>query len=109
MLKNSGIIRLVTFIYVHIPYVFGDLVMNPKTRLEMVSSENLPRVLSEDEAWERGLTQEGISLCGEGDLLVGVVIDGKGRPFAVVYTEREGVEPHAWLLPLGEDYKKGGK
>jgi hypothetical protein len=45
MLKNSEIIRLVTFIYVHITYVFGDLVMNPKTRLEMVSSETLEALI----------------------------------------------------------------
>jgi hypothetical protein len=45
MLKNSEIIRLVTFIYMPITYVFGDLVVNPKTRLEMVSSETLEALI----------------------------------------------------------------
>jgi hypothetical protein len=69
-----------------------------------------PRVLDEDEAWERGLTQEGISLCGDGDILVGVVQNGQGEFLAVIYTEREGVEPHVWLLPLeGKKWKEGGR
>jgi hypothetical protein len=70
--------------------------------------ENLPRVMPEGEAWDRGLTQKALNLLGEGDLLVGVVEDGEGKPFAVVYTEREGVEPHAWLLPLDLKKKGGG-
>jgi hypothetical protein len=71
--------------------------------------EEMPRCLSEGEAWDRGLTQKALALCGDGDILVGVILDGKGRPFAVVYTEWEGVEPHAWLLPLeGEKWKEGG-
>jgi hypothetical protein len=76
----------------------------------MRDMEEMPRCLSEGEAWDRGLTQKALALCGDGDILVGVILDGKGRPFAVVYTEREGVEPHAWLLPLeGEKWKKGGE
>jgi hypothetical protein len=72
--------------------------------------EEMPRCLSEGEAWDRGLTQKALALCGDGDILVGVIQNGQGEFLAVIYTEREGVEPHAWLLPLeGEEYKKGGK
>jgi hypothetical protein len=63
----------------------------------------MARCIPEGEAWGRGLTQKALGLLGEGDLLVGVVEDGRGKPHAVIYTEREGVEPHAWLLPLFEE------
>jgi hypothetical protein len=60
-----------------------------------------PRVLTDDEAWEKGLVKRALSLLREGDLLVGIVIDGKGKPLAVIYTEREDLlESYAWLLPL---------
>jgi hypothetical protein len=72
--------------------------------------EQLPRVLDEDEAWDKGLTQEALSLCGDGDILVGVILNGEGKPFAVIYSEREGIEPHVWLPPLeGKKWKEGGR
>jgi hypothetical protein len=68
----------------------------------------IPRCIPEGEAWDRGLTQKALALCEDGDILVGVVEDSEGKPFAVVYTIREGVEPHAWLLPLDLKKKGGG-
>jgi hypothetical protein len=43
------------------------------------------RVLTDDEAWSKGLVKKALAKCEENDLLVGIVADHSGY-FAVIYT-----------------------
>jgi hypothetical protein len=43
------------------------------------------KVLTDDEAWSRGLVQKALAMCEENDLLVGVVAD-HGKYYAVICT-----------------------
>jgi hypothetical protein len=43
------------------------------------------KVLTDDEAWGKGLVQKALAMCEEGDLLVGIV-QSRGGYYAVICT-----------------------
>jgi hypothetical protein len=56
------------------------------------------RVLTDDEAWSKGLVKKALAICEEGDLLVGIIQSGD-EYLAVIYTEKEG-RRYADIYPL---------